>query len=213
MKQLVNLILVLAVSGLYAQTSNTARNASNLSNAMLAGANASTLGSSAMFVNPPKNVKGSVHLFEDWDNLAVIYSLDDDSFSLKNINLNLDRNAFESKVSDQEVFIFNFNNINKIVVNNRTFKSYYHRNINRVFEVLYSKDGSELLKGYQVSLIEGSSNPMVNRPDSRYVTKESYYVKENDEIKSFKFKKKNVLKFVDGDKGQANQIMNLAKIK
>lgn len=213
MKNLLHLFLALAISGLYAQTSNTARNASNLSNAMLAGANASTLGSSAMFVNPPKNVKGSVHLFEDWNNLAIIYSLDDDSYSLKNINLNLDSNAFESRISEEEVFIFNFNNIDKVIVNNRTFKSYYYKNINRVFEVLTTNDDAELLKGYQVSIIEGSTNPMVNRPDSRYVTKESYYIMENDEIKSFKFKKKNVLEFVDGDKGQANQIMNLAKIQ
>ena len=213
MKNLLHLFLALAISGLYAQTSNTARNASNLSNAMLAGANASTLGSSAMFVNAPKNVKGSVHLFEDWNNLAIIYSLDDDSYSLKNINLNLDSNAFESRISEEEVFIFNFNNIDKVIVNNRTFKSYYYKNIKRVFEVLTTNDDAELLKGYQVSIIEGSTNPMVNRPDSRYVTKESYYIRENDEIKSFKFKKKNVLEFVDGDKGQANQIMNLAKIQ
>lgn len=203
MKNVFAIAAIFSVSMLCAQTSNSARNASNMSNAMLAGTSGNHLGASAMFINPVRNASGSVHLFEDWNNYAVIFTSDGDKFSLKNINLNVERNAFESRTSGDSIFSFNFNNIEKFVVNNREFKNYYYNDDNRVYEIIYESDEFSLMKGFKVSVVEGSANPMLNRSSDRYIKKESYFVKEGDKIKPFKLKKSKILKLVDGDEEKA----------
>ena len=125
-------------------------------------------------------------------------------------NLNIERNTFESKVSGDSIFTFNFNNINKFVINNKAFKNFYYKNQNRVFEIVFESKEFSILKGYRVELIEGSVNPMVNRKNDKYVQKFSFYLRQGDNIKPFKVKKKNVLSLVDGDKQKADRIMKLA---
>ncbi|MBT8254885.1 MAG: hypothetical protein KJN68_13010, partial [Bacteroidia bacterium] len=50
-------------------------------------------GSAALFINPAREVDGSVYKFEDWENTAVIHTNDNQRFMLRNINLNLQRHT------------------------------------------------------------------------------------------------------------------------
>ena len=103
------LLIALVITGClsYAQNNNVENNAGGVFGSV--GNSITSYGSpSATFINPAKKAQGSVHLFKDWNNFAVIYSTDQQKFSLKNINLNIERNTFESKISEDSIFTFNF---------------------------------------------------------------------------------------------------------
>ena len=182
-------------------------NATENNGAQMFGAVASSSRSygstSGMFINPAKKAQGSVHLFKDWNNLAMIHASDAQKFSLKNINLNIERNTFESKISEDSIFTFNFNNIDKFVINNRVFKNYYNNGENRVFEVIYDSGQLVLLKGYKIQFVKGSPNPMLNRSTDKTVQKEFYFIRQNSSIRSFRLKKSNILDLLSPDQAKA----------
>ena len=209
MKFILTLIVALSVSAISAQGVTISGADSPLSRA--GNASLSSYGVSAVAYNKKKTVNGSIHLFKKWKNYAVIVTSENQNFSLNNINLNIERNTFESKISEDSVFTFNFNNIDKFVINNKVFKNYYHNNGNRVFEVIYESDEFSVLKGYRVQLVEGSTNPMVNRKNSKLVQKSSFYVKKGNDIKSFKLSKKRILGLAQGNQEKIKKIEQYVK--
>ncbi len=209
MKSILTLAIVLFVGVLTAQnegvtnnTQGTIFNAASASN---------SYGASTHFTNPKRVVEGSVHLFKKWNNNAVIITNDNQRFTIKNINLNIERNTFESKISEDSLFTFNFNNIDKFIINNKVFKNYYYDDDNRVYELIYQSDEFNIMKGHKVQLIEGSANPMVNRKFDRNIQKSSYYIMKEGKIKPFKLKKKKILRLVDGDVERAQKIEQYVK--
>ncbi|MBT8268784.1 MAG: hypothetical protein KJN59_06120, partial [Bacteroidia bacterium] len=116
MKHLIFFLALFISVGLEAQTNDAfvQNNATALN--VAAQGNIRSQGSSAYFVNPPREIEGSVHLFDNWNNRAVIYTVDNQQYLMKNINLNLQRHTFESKIAQDTLFTFNFNNIDKFVV-------------------------------------------------------------------------------------------------
>ncbi len=99
------------------------------------------------------------------------------------------------------IFSFTFNNIKKIVINNKIYKNYYYEDDNRVYEMLYDSENYKLMKGFDVTLITGSANPLVNRPNDKYVRGEDYFIMVSGAISQVKLKKKAIFKLLtDGDK-------------
>ena len=98
------------------------------------------------------------------------------------------------------IFSFTFNNIKKIVINNKVYKNYYYDDDNRVYEMLYDSDSYKLMKGFEVKLIAGSANPMVNRPNDKYVRGEDYFIMINGNINQVKLKKRSIFRVLtNGD--------------
>ena len=175
--------------------------------AKLAAGNGSNFGNSMMFYNPKRQIDGKFHLFEDWNNTAVIHTLSDDKFLVKRINLNLQRNSFEAKMNDSDsIFSFTFNNIKKIVINNKVYKNYYYDDDNRVYEMLYDSDNYKLMKGFEVKLIAGSANPLVNRPNDKYVRGEDYFIMVNGVMTQVKLKKKSIFRTLKLDKLNSSKL-------
>ena len=82
---------------------------------------------SSFFYNTRNVILGSVYLFDEWNNSAEIHTFADERFLVRNINLNINRNAFEAKLTDSDsLFSFNFNNIKHIVINDKIYKNYYY---------------------------------------------------------------------------------------
>jgi hypothetical protein len=176
----------------------------NLNDKLISG---NSFGTSMMFYNPKRQIDGKFHLFENWNNTAVIYTLSDDQFLVKRINLNLQRNSFEAKMNDSDsIFAFTFNNIKKIVINNKTYKNYYYNDDNRVYQMLFDTDEYKLMKGFEVKLIAGSANPMVNRPNDKYVRGEDYFLMINGAISPIKLKKKSIFKSLKLDKLNSSRL-------
>ena len=130
-------------------------------------------------------------------------------FLVRNINLNISRNAFEAKINDNDsIFSFNFNNIKQIIVNGRYYKNYFFNEDNRVYELVYLGNTFSILKGFNVKLVTGSGNPMVNRSNDKYVKKESYFIRSSDTkiIQSFRFNKRSLNKLFNTSKKDISKI-------
>ena len=168
-------------------------------------------GSATYFVNPPRDIEGSVHLFDSWNNTAVIFTKDEQQFKLKNINLNIERHTFESKIARDTLFTFNFNNIDKFVVNNKIYRNYYWDDDNRVYEVIYDGKDFQVLKGFKLEIIEGSANPMMNRKNDKFAKKEAYLIRQDGKIKPFRLSKGRVMKLFKGDEEKSNELLEFVK--
>ena len=97
--------LLFVISSLSAQNAQVESGGAldELNNKLISG---NSFGSSMMFYNPKRYIEGTIHLFEDWNNTAVIHTLSDDKFLVKRVNLNLKRNSFEAKLNDSRPIAF-----------------------------------------------------------------------------------------------------------
>ncbi len=168
-------------------------------------------GASTFFVNPARDVEGSVYLFEKWENRGVLVTIDKQRYGMKNINIDLKNQAFQSRFTKDSVFNYNFNNIDRFIINNKVFKNFYYNEDNRIYEIIHETPEYAILKGYKINLVEGSANPMLNRKTDKYVQKYGYYVKTDSEIKKFKLSRKQVLKLINADDEDLDKIMRYAK--
>ena len=168
----------------------------------------SNFGTSFFYNQPNKVVLGSAYLFDEWNNDGEIQTLTGERFLVRNINLNISRNAFEAKINNNDsIFSFNFNNINQIIINGKKYKNYFSDGDNRVYQIIYSDNTFSLLKGFSVKLVSSSGNPMVNRSNDKYVKKREYFIRyvNPNSIQEFKLNKRSLNKFVQNSlKGFSN---------
>lgn len=173
--------------------------------AALGSGNLNKYGATTRFVNPPKKVMGSVYLFDNWDSKGVLYTKTRNKYIVKNLNLNMQRNVFEARISKDTIFSYYFNNIDKFVINGKVYKSLFSEKGKRLYEIVYESDDFSIIKGFHIEYITGSVNPMLRRLNDKYVRVQTFYVKRNDEvIKRFRFNKKTVLKLLE-DNPERNQ--------
>ena len=167
-------------------------------------------GTSFFYNQPNKVILGSTYLFDDWNNDGEIQTLTGERFLVRNINLNISRNAFEAKINDNDsIFSFTFNNIKQIIINGKSYKNYFFNEDNRVYELIYSGSDFTILKGFSVKLVTGSGNPMVNRSNDKYVKKESYFIRsgENNMIESFRLSKRSLNKLFENSSMDVSRIL------
>tara|TARA_B100001939_G_C16749786_1_gene533404 strand:+ start:81 stop:770 length:690 start_codon:yes stop_codon:yes gene_type:complete len=167
-------------------------------------------GTSFFYNQPNKVILGSTYLFDDWNNDGEIQTLTGERFLVRNINLNISRNAFEAKINNNDsIFSFNFNNIKQVIINGKSFKNYFYNEDNRVYELIYSGTQFTILKGFSVKLVTGSGNPMLNRSNDKYVKKESYFIRsqENNTIEGFKLSKRSLNKLFQNSSMDVSRIL------
>ena len=167
-------------------------------------------GTSFFYNQPNKVILGSAYLFDEWNNDGEIQTLTGERFLVRNINLNISRNAFEAKINDNDsIFSFNFNNIKQIIINGKNYKNYFYNEDNRVYELVYTGKTFSILKGFAVKLVTGSGNPMVNRSNDKYVKKESYFIRSTDTkiIESFKMNKRSLNKLFENSFKDVGRIL------
>lgn len=167
-------------------------------------------GTSFFYNQPSKVILGSAYLFDEWNNDGEIQTLTGERFLVRNINLNISRNAFEAKINDNDsIFSFNFNNIKQIIINGKNYKNYFYNEDNRVYELVYTGKTFSILKGFTVKLVTGSGNPMVNRSNDKYVKKESYFIRSTDTkiIESFKMNKRSLTKLFENSLRDVGRIL------
>ena len=200
MKTIINILLA-TVLGLasYEGTAQLRQSTVNVNNNNLAalatfGPDGANIGSSSTYFNPPKQISGSYHLFDTFNNKGIFFTEGDRQLFIRNINYNLITGLFESEIDDQTVFTFNFDNIDKLVVNGQEFISVIQPATGKsfVYEVIYEGEDFSLLKQHFLQVKTGSDNPMAMRPD-KYVRKSDYLLKRKKKMTNFKLKKSNIL--------------------
>lgn len=154
-------------------------------------------------------IKGSPYLFDTWksDN-ALIYMSNDRAYKIRSINYNVQLERFEAKFAEDSVLALNPKNINKIVINNRTFKRYLDPQFlrNSYFEELVKTKSITILRKFETEVIEGNFNPMTQQKisDDHMVKNEKYYNTEDGKtLSEMKLAKGAILKLVDSDKKDA----------
>tara|TARA_R110000751_G_scaffold166690_2_gene272525 strand:+ start:231 stop:926 length:696 start_codon:yes stop_codon:yes gene_type:complete len=189
------LMIVVATSSIKAQVVNVENLGRN-----------STYGKSIRFTNPVKTVDGSIYLFSNWNNRSVVTSKAGETFSLSNVNFNLQRNRFVSKISRDSIFVLSMNEINSIKINNKTFKRVVTDELGgRVFEVVFEYLDVSILKFYSIKFVGGSVNPMLGRSTDKLIHKKELYLLLGDEIHKFKLNKKSILKNFATNKSHGNE--------
>ena len=192
MKKFLVVLCIALSSPFYGQT--------NFNAGISTGGNDMNYGST-FFYNTRNVVIGSVYLFDEWNNSAEIHTLSNERFLVRNINLNINRNAFEAKLNDSDsIFSFNFNNIKKILINDKTYKNYFYNDDNRVYEIIYETEKFSIMKGFSIKLVSKGANPMLNRANDKYAKFSSYFVKRDNTIKPFRLRKKSIYNLLDNDK-------------
>lgn len=198
MKNILAVLCLLLSGSVYTQT--------NFNAGLSMGGNDTNFGSS-FFYNTRNIVLGSVYLFDEWNNTAEIHTLSNERFLVRNINLNINRNAFEAKLTDSDsIFSFNFNNIRHIVINDKIYKNYYYNDDNRVYEIIYQSNKFSIMKGFSIKVVSSSGNPMVNRSNDKYARFSSYFIKRNNSIKPFKLRKRSIYNLLDNDKNVISRL-------
>lgn len=189
-------VAILSTSQLTAQIRQTTVNLNNNNLAALAtfGPDGANIGAASTYFNPPKEIEGSYHLFDSFNNKGVFFTNTDRQLLIRNINFNIITGLFESEIDDQTVFTFNFDNVDKVTVNGREFISILKPATGKsyVYEQIYEGEDFSILKQHFLRVKKGSDNPMAARPD-KYVLKSSYILKKGKKMTAFKLKKKNIL--------------------
>ena len=165
----------------------------------------STYGRSTRFINPVKIVDGSIYLFNNWNNESVVVSKDGEEFNLSNVNFNLQRNRFVSKISKDSIFVLSMEKINSIKINNKVFKRVETDELGgRVFEVEFEYLDVSILRFHSIKFVGGSVNPMLGRSKDKLIHKKELYLLLGDEIHKFKLNKKSILKNFAPNKSHGN---------
>lgn len=156
------------------------------------------------------HVKGSIYLFDKWENKGVIY-LGNKKYITSNINLNINKNVFMSKIEGDSTFVYDFLSIDRIIINNRKFSSFYNPDENKkiIYEILFEDKSIFLLKGYYIKFVKASPNPMVNRPDNKIRQGSNYFIYKDKTFQAFNLNKNNYLNLV-GDK-QKKELIKYVK--
>ena len=169
-------------------------------------------GFTGVFYNRVTPTEGTIYLFDNWEQSAVVHRILDDKFLVKRVNFNLNKMSFDAKITESEdVLSFSFDGIDKVEINNRVFKNILYNKSNRIFEIFYSDDNVKFMKGFQIKLIKASKDPMVNRPNDKYVKSESYYLMNKEVITKIKLKKKVIYKTLDLNKGDISNLESFIK--
>ena len=164
-------------------------------------------GFTGVFYNRVTPTEGTIYLFDNWEQNAVVHRILEDKFLVRRVNFNLNKMSFDAKITESEdVLSFSFDGIDKIEINNRVFKNILYKKSNRIFEMFYSDDNIKFMKGFQIKLIKASKDPMVNRPNDKYVKSESYYLINKGVITKIKLKKKVIYKTLELNKEDISNI-------
>lgn len=140
------------------------------------------------------DIDGSPYLFKSWNNRSkIIY--ENKEFVINIFNYNIYSERFESKLSEDSIFIINPRNVKNILINDKLFGRYLDPEFQRnsYFEEIIKIDDFMLLKKYVVKIKKGSINPLTKEKltNDALVMDEIYYLCDIKDmtLKKIKLKK------------------------
>jgi len=210
MKNLLLLIAIISAGFASAQTTSSGGDLAG-SGESTKFINAGKNGFATTFVNPKRPVIGTNYLFDDWKNKCVIVTNDNNKYVIRNVNLNIKRNTFEARIDGDSLFIFNFNNIDRFEIDKKSYKNYYWDDDNRVYQVIFESSEFTIIKGFKITEVVGSANPMLNRSRDKLIRKEFIFLKTKDGIVPFRLAKSKILKLFSDDEAKRQKLQDYVR--
>lgn len=200
-------IILIAALGMFAFASaqtQTAVTPTNTTLEALASQGAGYSGGNGIIFNPPRGIEGSVYLFDNWRNSGIIETSENKRYKVNGVNFNTKSNTIEARINGDSIFTFDYTNIDRVIINNRSFKNAYSPVLGgyRVFEVIAETEDFSIYKDYILDIKEGNPNPMLAQKNDKYIVRDNYYMKKGKSFKKIKLKKSNVLKLAGKKAGE-----------
>jgi len=158
------------------------------------------------FVNTSTKTEGSAYYFDDWNTEGIIYIKDKGRIKIKKVNINLYDNKLEALFDGNSVFTFDSENLVKIVINDKVFRTFNINNELKIFELFFN-DKVSIYRYYSVSYSQKSINPMINRKTNKYIKKAKYYLYRDSELTKMKLSKKSFSKLFQSDRVSQESIL------
>jgi len=139
-----------------------------------------------------------IYMSNNWDNEGVLY-LNDKSYSLSNINFNVTKNSFDSRIDRIKLFAFSNSSLDSVEINNHLFKK-----IDGIFyEVIFEKDGSYLLKKHDIKVTKGAINRLDLSEGKSFTSLiYKYLIKSDNKFQKFDLNKRSIIDLIDDEKEQ-----------
>ncbi|MFZ3273875.1 MAG: hypothetical protein WA143_06340 [Lutibacter sp.] len=147
------------------------------------------------FIGELRNVSNDKYSYLNWSNQGVLF-LNSNAYYLSNINYNITTNAFESRVSKNQLFSFKSSMLDSVSVNNHLYKKIS----DSFYEVLLENGNNLFLKKWEIAYKPGVENRLdgtVGKSNALVIFK--YLVKSEDEVTQIEFNKNSILSLVEID--------------
>lgn len=142
------------------------------------------------FVGELNDKSNAIYSFENWKNKGVIY-VDGKSYHLNNLNFNVTRNAFESRISSKKLFTYKSQEIDSVEISNLLFKKFG----NSFYEILFQSNNNTFLKKHDISFQKGVENRLGvgTLGKTKTVLAYNYLVKMGSSFKRIELNKSSIL--------------------
>lgn len=201
-------VIILSITPIYSQ--NVDQEKTNIKTTRQGFGKFSGIDMSLGFVNARMKTEGSAYYFDNWNTEGLIYIKDKGRVKIKQVNVNLYDNTLEALYDDNNVFTFDSNNLVKIIINDKVFRTFKVDKKVKIFELFFNKNVS-IYKYNDVSYSRGSANPMLSRKSNKYIRNEKYYLFKDGELTKIKLTKKSVSNLLQSDKISQESIFEFIK--
>ncbi|REE80399.1 hypothetical protein BX611_2041 [Lutibacter oceani] len=139
-----------------------------------------------------------IYMSNNWDNEGVLY-LNKKSYTLSNINFNVTRNVFDSRIDREKLFSFKNSSLDSVEINKHLFKKFG----DVFYEVLFEKEDVYLLKKHDIKVNKGAINRL-NLSEGKSFTSlvYKYLIKSKGNFQKFDFNKRSIVELIEGEKEQ-----------
>lgn len=134
--------------------------------------------------------KDIFYLFKNWNNTSVIQDSNSKGYIIKNMNYDILKDNFTSKVSNDSVYVFDKNSIKEVKINNKVFSIYN----NNYYEVLSDNNEFSFLKQYKMQFKRGYEDPITReKKTDTYKVINNYFIlkKDSNSLNKVKLRKKD----------------------
>jgi len=142
------------------------------------------------FIGDLNTKNNDLYTFPNWNNEGIIF-LNNKSYSLSNINFNVTKNSFESRISRDKLFAYKTTKIDSVSINNRLFKKIG----NSFYEVLFEKGSNLFLKKHDITFQKGVENRLGvgTLGKTKAIVAYNYLIKSGEIFKRVELKKSSII--------------------
>jgi hypothetical protein len=149
------------------------------------------------FVGTLRDKNNDHYMFPKWSNNGVIF-VGKNKYGIGNINFNITTNSVDSRITQDKLFMFQSSSVDSISINNHLFKKVG----TLLYEVLFERQNSMLLKKYDVSYKAGGVGRMGVKqgPGPTSVVFKYVVVKPGKRMENIELNKRSVLEIFENER-------------